>query len=97
VTEIVTARPITAAVMPAYEQLRSGSILGHSRGPGYTLLLTRGMAAWMHTVDAILPAVHTQKLALIDSETPAAAKNEIIKLLANMIFTKQREVAHGGC
>ena len=80
--------------MPAYERLRSNSILRSSHGPGYTLLLTRGMAAWLRTVEVILPPVHTQNLTLINLGTPAHEK-EIVKLLANMIFTKQKEVAHG--
>jgi len=71
--------PINAATMPAYERLRSNSILRSSHGPGYTLLLTRGMATWLRTVEVILPPVHTQNLTLINSETPAQIKDEIVK------------------
>ena len=94
---VVPVVPINAAAMPAYEQLRNNSILRSSHGPGYTLLLTRGMAAWLRTVEAIPPPVHTENLTLINSGTPAQVKDEIVKLLANMIFTKQKEVAHGAC
>jgi hypothetical protein len=55
------------------------------------------MAAWMHAVSAMLPPVERQNVTLIDCAMPATVKGEIVKVLANMIFTKHREVVHGVC
>lgn len=91
--------PLRAEVIPVYEQLRSSSLPGSSRGPGYTLLLTRGMAAWLCAAGSVLPLVPSQsdRGMQINTEMPVQAKDEMVKILANMVFTKQQEVLHGVC
>lgn len=96
--ETATA-PLSAEVILVYEQLRSSSLLGRSCNSGYTLLLTRGMAAWLRVTGSVLPpvlSVSDQSMS-INAEMPVPARNEIVKILANIIFTKQQEVLHGVC
>lgn len=91
--------PLSAEVIPVYEQLRNSSLLGGSRCPGYTLLLTRGMAAWLRAAGSVLPPVlsESDQGMSINSEMPLPTRDEIVKILANMVFTKQQEVLHGVC
>lgn len=84
--------------MQEYEELRRRIIAGKaSRSSGLSLLISRGMAAWLQLVSItpslpqFAPAPETAS-TLPDMHT--GIKNELVSLIANLILQAKLEVAH---
>lgn len=84
--------------MQEYEELRRRIIAGKvARSSGLSLLISRGMAAWLQlvsitpSVPKFAPAAETVS-ALPDMHT--GITNEIVSVIANMILQTNLEVAN---
>lgn len=84
--------------MQEYEELRRRIIAGKgARSSGLSLLISRGVAAWLQLVSVtpslpqVAPAVETMS-ALPDIHI--GIRNEMVSVIANMILHTKLEVAH---
>jgi len=85
----------SADLVFAYEELRKRAVTsGGGNAFGFTVFLTRGMAAWLHAVQEINVPVSSQPPSTY-SQIPVGIKDEMVRLLTNMVFSKAREVIHG--
>ena len=97
------SRPVHAAyVREQYELLRREATTADPMGPrghGLVLLMTRGISAWLDTVQtltprAIAPAEHTASLTEAEGTTwKAADRADLIRVLASLVLTCVPEVA----
>ena len=95
--------PVHAAfVREQYELLRREATTADPMGPrghGLVLLMTRGISAWLETVQtltpsAIAPAEHTASLTETDGTTwKADDRAELTRILASLVLTCVQEVA----
>jgi hypothetical protein len=91
----MTAQPAADSLsdrrlVTAYEELRSQAVQGWRRGPGLTLLLTRGLRCWMETSRHGLDAAPA-KPARPDQPTqplPSGLCSEVVLLLASMLLSR---------
>lgn len=75
----------------ALQQSVSGSL-------GMNLLLTRGMAEWLHVME-VVPAMPSLPVPRLEAASavgvlPSGIKSEIIRILATMVMTLGQEVAY---
>ena len=91
-----------AYVRDQYELLRREATAADPMGPrghGLVLLMTRGISAWLETVQtltprAIAPAEHTASLTEADGTTwKADDRAELTRILASLVLTCVQEVA----
>jgi hypothetical protein len=89
--------PSPANLVVGYEELRMRAVAAQGYNTvGFTVFLTRGMAAWLHTLQEI--GIHLpQQPTSTYSQIPAGIKNEMVHVLANMVFTSTWEALHGNC
>ena len=95
--------PVNAAyVREQYELLRREATTADPLGPrghGLVLLMTRGISAWLETVQtltprAIAPAENTVSLPETDGTTwKAGDRAELTRVLASLVLTCVQEVA----
>jgi len=75
-----------------YEELRRRIIAGKvARSSGLSLLISRGMAAWLQLV-SITPSLQEPVSVLPDLNT--GITDEMVSVIANMILQTTLEVAH---
>jgi hypothetical protein len=61
--------------------------------------MTRGMAAWIHALQAIpVPAIVAARGDSSSySDIPSGIKDEMVRVFANILLKKKQEVAHVLC
>ena len=94
--------PVNAAYVRAqYELLRREATTADPLGPrghGLVLLMTRGISAWLNTVQTLMPravasAAHTASLTEADGPPwKAGDRAELIRVLASLVLTCVEEV-----
>jgi len=85
----------SADIVFGYEELRKHAVADDgSNAFGFTVFLTRGMAAWLHAVQEVKVPVCTQPASNY-SQIPVDIKNEMVQVLANMVFNSTWEATHG--
>jgi hypothetical protein len=95
--------PVNAAyVREQYELLRREATTADPMGPrghGLVLLMTRGISAWLETVQTLTPranapAEHTASMTGADGPTwKAGDRAELTRVLASLVLTCVQEVA----
>jgi hypothetical protein len=94
--------PVNAAyVREQYELLRQEAVtadpLGR-RGHGLVLLMTRGISAWLGTVQTLTPRAtapmeHTASTTGTDCPTWTGGRADLTRVLASLVLTSLQEVA----
>ena len=88
-----TLRLADRRLVAGYEQLRHyalGSVTGEQPGPGFTLLLARGLRAWMEVCSQWLdlaPAVPKPEVSY-RPPLPSALRAELVGLLTGMLLDR---------
>jgi hypothetical protein len=79
-----------------YEILRHDLLQPESEtgsGIGRTIVLRRGMAAWIRERDNLPPAP-TLSVPATKSETPFTVASELVRLLAGLILSRGKDCRH---
>jgi len=89
---------VPEGAVQSYEALRPDLLQPRATAPGNgrTLLLRRGMMAWVRERGDALSFTPTPPLPTVPSQVPSAIAGELVRIMAGLILSRGKECVHAG-